>query len=110
MGFDTFFWLLLLVVFVCGTVINPGGERSVYYGAMDVPLSPLGEKEAVAAAEYLSQFQLSRIYSSPLSRAVFGAERIAELQPISGVPMQQLEGFTELDRGDWCGKTKDESM
>jgi broad specificity phosphatase PhoE len=101
--------LIASIVF-CGSVINPGGDRSVYYGAMDVPLSPLGEKEAVAAAEYLSQFELSRIYSSPLSRAVFGAQRIAELQPaLSRVPMQQLEGFTELDRGDWCGKTKEES-
>lgn len=29
-----------------GEVINPGGDRSVYYGAMDVPLSNLGELEA----------------------------------------------------------------
>ncbi len=30
-----------------GEVINPGGDRSVYYGAMDVSLSPLGEQEAM---------------------------------------------------------------
>jgi hypothetical protein len=29
-----------------GEVINPGGDRPVYYGAMDVSLSPLGEQEA----------------------------------------------------------------
>lgn len=29
-----------------GEVINPGGDRPVYYGAMDVSLSPLGEDEA----------------------------------------------------------------
>ena len=34
-----------------GEVINPGGNRPVYYGALDVPLSPLGEAEAQAAAE-----------------------------------------------------------
>ena len=30
-----------------GEVINPGGDRPVYYGAMDVSLSSLGEKEAM---------------------------------------------------------------
>ena len=29
-----------------GEVINPGGDRDVFYGSMDVPLSALGEIEA----------------------------------------------------------------
>lgn len=29
-----------------GEVINPGGDRPVYYGSQDVKLSPLGELEA----------------------------------------------------------------
>ena len=29
-----------------GEVINPGGDRPVYYGCQDVKLSPLGELEA----------------------------------------------------------------
>ena len=29
-----------------GEVINPGGDRPVYYGALDVPLSDLGKSEA----------------------------------------------------------------
>jgi hypothetical protein len=29
-----------------GEVINPGGDRPVYYGCQDVELSPLGELEA----------------------------------------------------------------
>lgn len=29
-----------------GEVINPGGDKAVYYGSMDVPLSPFGELEA----------------------------------------------------------------
>ena len=96
-----------------GEVINPGGDKAVYYGAMDVPLSKLGEQEATAAGRYLRQFQLSHVFSSPLSRAVFGAQEIARLQrpreetEIGGA-VTQLEGFRELDRGDWCGKTKEE--
>jgi len=36
-----------------GEVINPGGDRPVYYGAMDVSLSPLGELEAKVRGERL---------------------------------------------------------
>ena len=44
-----------------GEVINPGGNRPVYYGALDVPLSPLGEAEAQAAASYLERFDLQHV-------------------------------------------------
>lgn len=92
-----------------GEVINPGGDRPVYYGAMDVPLSKLGEQEAIAAGLYLSQFQLAHVFSSPLSRAVFGAKEVAKLQKKQAeTDLVVLEGFKELDRGDWCGKTKEE--
>jgi len=96
-----------------GEVINPGGDRPVYYGCQDVSLSELGKLEAKAAAVYLSQFGLQNIASSPLSRAIFGAEEILSLQRSSVSPKQQkaviiYDGFTELDRGSWCGKTKEE--
>ena len=58
-----------------------GGDRAVYYGAMDVPLSPLGEMEAIEAASYLSRFNLQHIAASPLSRAKFGARQVAAQQP-----------------------------
>jgi len=90
-----------------GEVINPGGNRPVFYGALDVPLSPLGELEAKAAAQYLSQFELQNVAASPLSRAIFGGNEIVSLQK-SLTDLTILEGFKELDRGDWCGKTKDE--
>jgi broad specificity phosphatase PhoE len=91
-----------------GEVINPGGDRPVYYGAMDVPLSPLGEAEAKAAASYLQQFDLEYVVSSPLSRAVFGAEQVLSMQSGLQNDIVQIDGFKELDRGYWCGKTKDE--
>ena len=50
-----------------GEVINPGRDRPVFYGAMDVPLSPLGEGEARAAAQFLQQYDLQKIACSPLT-------------------------------------------
>ena len=98
-----------------GEVVNPGGDKPVYYGAMDVPLSPLGEAEARAAAEYLRQFQLHRVATSPLSRAIFGAAEVQATQRHlpgeEGSPSSKLmihEGFKEMDRGEWCGLTLDE--
>jgi broad specificity phosphatase PhoE len=108
-----------------GEVINPGGDRTVFYGGMDVPLSPLGEQEAQAAADYLSQFDIARVFSSPLSRAMYGANQVLQKQQAkkgasssegasssssSSAPsaVVVLDGFTELDRGTWCGLTKEE--
>lgn len=91
-----------------GEVINPGGDRPVYYGALDVPLSPLGEAEAKAAAMYLKQFDLDLVVSSPLSRAIYGAEQVLALQKNKEPAVVKMEGFRELDRGAWCGKTKEE--
>jgi len=95
-------------------VINPGGDRPVYYGAMDVSLSPLGQEEAKVAAEYLKQFDLQHVAASPLSRAKFGANEVLSRQQnlntnnSNSELLKVYKGFTELDRGAWCGKTKDE--
>ena len=80
----------------------------MYYGALDVSLSSLGEAEAKAAAMSLQQFDLDFVVSSPLSRAIFGAEQILSLQKNKETAVVKMEGFRELDRGSWCGKTKDE--
>jgi len=96
-----------------GEVINPGGDRPVYYGAMDVALSPLGELEAIEAGSYLSRFDLQHVASSPLSRAMFGARQVCDNQNACGYQNESkdvvvFEGFKELNRGAWCGMTKEE--
>ncbi|GAX26868.1 hypothetical protein FisN_9Lh157 [Fistulifera solaris] len=92
-----------------GEVINPGGpDRSVYYGALDVPLSKLGELEAQAAGDYLQQYALRRVFASPLQRAIYGGEQVWKRQSLQDSGVIQLEGFKELDRGAWCGLTKEE--
>lgn len=92
-----------------GEVIPPGGVHGVFYGCMDVPLSPLGELEAKVAGLYLKQTKLQKIASSPLKRAKFGANELLKYQKQNFEPAYDVEiyqGFTELDRGEWCGKTK----
>lgn len=92
-----------------GEVINPGGDEAVFYGALDVPLSELGKEEARAAGAYLRQFDLQHIAASPLSRAIFGAEEVMKRQSNALTNKVKIyHGFTELDRGSWAMKTKEE--
>mmetsp|Transcript_25585 Transcript_25585/g.56076 ORF Transcript_25585/g.56076 Transcript_25585/m.56076 type:complete len:173 (-) Transcript_25585:134-652(-) len=57
---------------------------------------------------YLKQFDLDLVVSSPLSRAIYGAEQVLALQKNKEPAVVKMEGFRELDRGAWCGKTKEE--
>lgn len=90
-----------------GEVVNPGGSVPVYYGAMDVPLSFLGQKEAVAAAKYLMQHDLATVFTSPLSRAFYGAQQVMTRQQNAIGPIK-LQGLKELERGYWRGKSKEQ--
>ena len=74
---------------------------------MDVPLSPLGKLEASAAAKFLEGYGMRRVVSSPLSRAVYGAERIREGRGGMEGGTRTLPGFSELKRGAWRGQTKE---
>ena len=67
------------------------------------------------AGEYLKQFELQHVSASPLSRAKFGANQVLSRQQSNNntknnekSEIKIYEGFTELDRGAWCGKTKEE--
>lgn len=94
-----------------GEVINPGGpNKAVFYGGDDVPLSPLGKLEAIAAAQYLRNFSLHRVASSPLSRALFGAQQIVQGMEANTATHSIFihDGFRELNRGSWSGKTAEE--
>lgn len=92
-----------------GEVVNPGGDRAVFYGSQDVLLSELGEQEAAAAADYLKRFNIQHVTCSPLKRAIFGAEKILELQESKEhMNLVVNSGFTELNRGAWRSLTSGE--
>lgn len=72
----------------------PNGER-MCLGRTDIPLGPEGLAQANAMAKALPP--VSRVCSSPLSRAVQTARAVGE--PVI------LEGLQELSAGEWDGLT-----
>jgi broad specificity phosphatase PhoE len=75
-------------------------------GRMDVPLTALGQEQALAAAAGLRDFGFRAVYSSALSRSRRTAEIIASHLglPFGGV----LAGFNERDVGVLSGLTSPE--
>ncbi len=89
-----------------GQVQQPG--KATFYGGADVPLSAAGEAEARRAGSFLQGLKLDHIACSPLSRARYGANQVAESQsPAFGQP-ELVDGFREIDRGRWFGLTREE--
>lgn len=68
-------------------------------GRLDVPSTPAGIERCLEATAMLD---FGRIVSSPLSRALAAAERIATR---SGQRTQVDARWRELDFGDWDGRT-----
>ena len=98
--------------------IKPG---AFYGGNVDVPLSKLGEEEAIAAARLIAAEQrgvVQAIWSSPMRRAVFGARAIGTAIAAAGeewtppMPVDTFEAFREIDRGPvgigWTDLTPEE--
>lgn len=74
--------------------------RHRVYGALDVPLSASGRREAERAARSLSAVDLGAVISSGLSRAEHGAAR---LRATRGLPRIEDRDLRELERGAWAG-------
>ena len=90
-------------------IVRPG---ALYGGNFDVPLSETGQAEAEAAANFIATQPFARdvrfVCSSPMSRALFGAKRIASLlspQIVGGLKVETNEFLREVDRGDWANRT-----
>ena len=65
-------------------------------GQADPPLSPLGQRQAEAAGEYLSGEPIDAVWSSPMRRARQTADVIAARL---GLPVEVHDGLAESDRG-----------
>ena len=98
-----------------GAVDRAAGQikDGAYYGGnVDLPLSADGEAEAFRAAAYVTEdlnlaaADVGAVWSSPMRRAVFGAERVRDAvfgsQPCE---VGKDEGFREIDRGVWTNRT-----
>ena len=98
--------------------LKPG---SFYGGNVDVPLSKVGEAEALAAARLIAtdySAQIGTIWSSPMKRARFGARAVGTALAGAAetwsppLPVEEFEAFREIDRGPigigWTGLTPEE--
>jgi broad specificity phosphatase PhoE len=82
-----------------------GAETRRFIGHLDVPLSPLGERQITAVAEYLSTTPLEAVYSSDLLRTRRSAGIIA--RPHGLVPIER-SALREFAMGKWEGLTGEE--
>ena len=81
-------------------------ENGIFAGHLDVPLSELGQKQAVELKDYLlSRYKIDAIYSSDLSRAYTTVLPTAEAIKI---PIQKDTALREIDGGKWEGMLQKE--
>ncbi len=74
-----------------------------YRGRIDVPLNSAGDQQADVTARFISEnWQPTAVYSSPLSRALETAKKIAEA---CGLKMQKVPGLYDTNYGEWQGGT-----
>lgn len=80
--------------------------QGVYQGiTYDTPLSQLGNKQAMALAEFLGNIKLGKIYASPLTRTRQTAQAVANLQKLD---VELSLEVLETNHGEWEGKRKGE--
>ncbi len=77
----------------------------LYYGHTDYPLSVEGIERAKILREDLKGINFDHIFSSNLMRALQTAEIIV---PGRTAEIEQVNGLSEINLGDWEGKTFDE--
>lgn len=76
-------------------------------GQLDAPLSDLGRRQALEAAEILAKEPIRRIISSPLSRARDTAEAAAKT---TGAPLEFDADLMEFNAGDLQGQPRGEHI
>ncbi len=83
-------------------------REEVFRGTADIPLNDFGKEQARALGKKIESLQLKNplIISSPLERARETAERCSEA--VKGRQALVNQGFTDINFGDWQGKSKAE--
>ncbi len=80
-----------------------------FTGWVDVPLSPRGEAEALAAGEKLRGRRIDKLHTSVLGRATETARIALEVAGIHGVPTERDAALNERMYGDLQGMNKAEA-
>lgn len=82
-----------------------GNREGLFRGRCDFPLNDIGIRQAEALALELKGQGITRIFSSPLSRAAETASRIAET---CSAQWEIRAGFNNMALGQWEGRPKRE--
>ncbi len=82
-------------------------EQLKYFGATDVRLSQHGYKQAERLADFLSKRQVKAVYCSPLQRAKYTAQLIADK---SGLTINIIPELKEINFGRWEGNSYQEIL
>ena len=84
-----------------GNVEGIDPER--FRGRADIPLTDLGQRQAVATAQRIAaQWRPTLIYTSPMGRCVTTAHAIAHS---TGCAVKVMDQINDLDYGQWQWKT-----
>ncbi len=76
-------------------------------GWLDIPLSPLGERQAAAAGRALAKHAIERVFASPLQRAFQTAEAVTTaLSEVAALRLsvEPRERLKEIQVGDFQGQ------
>jgi alpha-ribazole phosphatase len=86
-----------------GSVV--GAETRRFIGHLDVPLSPLGERQMAAVARRMASVALDAVYASDLARTRRSAEILAAPHGLDIVAVPELREFA---MGRWEGLTAEQ--
>jgi broad specificity phosphatase PhoE len=82
-----------------------GGSSTRLYGATDLALSDVGRRQMECVRGAVAGIAFDRVVTSPLRRSREGA---AIVHPRPEPPPAIVDGFTEIDFGEWEGLTAEE--
>lgn len=83
-----------------------GVRPARFRGRRDVPLTPLGQRQANAtAARIAAEWRVDAVFTSPMWRAVDTAHPISDIFGLTPQPLPELMDF---DYGEWSWKTHEE--
>lgn len=80
-----------------------------FTGWVDVPLSPKGEEEARIAGEHLKDYQIDKLYTSVLQRAINTAKIALAAAGKGELPTERDQALNERHYGDLQGLNKAET-
>lgn len=75
---------------------------------INLGLAAIGRRQAELTAEFLADYQIDRLFVSPLIRAQETAAAIAAAQRGSQLIPETVPELTEVDAGNWEGRTWNE--